>query len=178
MAEYSTIARPYAQGVFQLAKARNGFAKWSDMLEYATAVIRDPTMNALIGSPKMPRDRLAQLVIDICGDRFDEQGRNLVRLLAENRRLLVLPEIAAQYAALRAEAEATIHARLITAQPVAAEIQPRLEEALGKRLGRKVTLTTETDAHLLGGAIIRAGDLVIDGSVRGRLERLAATLSR
>jgi|HigsolmetaAR201D_1030396.scaffolds.fasta_scaffold00874_9 ATP synthase, F1 delta subunit len=178
MAEYSTIARPYAQGVFKAAQAAGNLAKWSEMLEFAAAVARDPTMNALLGSPRLTKEQLVELFLSVCGDRLDEQGRNLIRLLAENRRLQLLPQIAAQYAELRAEAEATVNARLITAQPVDPGTQQKVAQALSQRLQRKVTLSTETDASLLGGAIIRAGDLVIDGSVRGRLERLAATLSR
>ena len=148
------------------------------MLQYAAAVARDPTMNALLGSPTLTKERLAELFLSVVGEQFDELGRNLIRLLAENRRLLLLPEIASQYAKLRADAEASVNARLITAQPIEAGVEAQVAASLSMRLSRKVTLTTETDESLLGGAIIRAGDLVIDGSVRGRLERLAATLSR
>lgn len=178
MAENSTIARPYAEGVFKLAKDQGSLPKWSEMLEYAAAVARDPTMNALLGSPRIPREKLAELFIDICGQNLDEHGRNLIKLLAQNRRLAVLPELTRQYNALRAEAEATVYVRLVAAQPVTAEVQEKLAAAIGRKLDRKVQLSTETDASLVGGAIIRAGDLVIDGSVRGRLERMAASLSR
>lgn len=180
MAEYSTIARPYAQGVFKLAQAGNALVEWSDKLELAAAVARDEKMRAVLGSPKLTKEQLAELFIGVCGDKIkvDEHFRNLIRLLADNRRLMLLPEIAAQYAELRAEAEATVNARLITAQPVDPAVQAKLAEALSKRLNRKVNLATETDPALVGGAVIRAGDLVIDGSVRGRLERLTATLSR
>lgn len=178
MADYSTIARPYAQGVFKLARERDELAHWSEMLDYAAAVARDPNMNALLGSPRLTKAQMADVFIDVCGEKLDEQGRNLIRLLADNRRLILLPTIASQYAELRAEAEKTVNARLITAQPVDAKVEAAVAEALSQRLGLQVRLVTEVDESLLGGAVIRAGDMVIDGSVRGRLEKLASALSR
>lgn len=178
MAERSTIARPYAQAIFQLAQKDGGFARWTETLELLAMVTRDSNLAPLLGSPRVSRDELAGLLIEIGGTRLDQAGQNLVRLLAEQRRLELLPEIKAQFAKLRAEAEGTLAARLITAQPVDAAACDRIAAALSKRLNRKVTLTTETDPSLLGGAVVRAGDMVIDGSVRGRLERMAADLSR
>jgi F-type H+-transporting ATPase subunit delta len=178
MAELSTIARPYAQAIFQLAQASGEFSRWSDVLELLGVVAQDTNLAPLLGSPRISRQELADLVIGVAGDRLDDAGRNLVRLLAEGRRLALLPEIGTQYNQLRAVAEGTIEARLITALPVDATASDSIAAALSKRLNRKVTLTTETDASLLGGAVVRAGDLVIDGSVRGRLERMAATLNR
>ena len=178
MAETSTIARPYAQAVFKLAKAGGDFSKWSEMLDYAAVVAGDQRVAALFNNPRVDGQQLVKLFVDICGSKIDEQGVNLIRLLAENRRLDLLPEIAVQYGDMRAAEEDTLQARLITARPVDDAVQKQLAEALGKRTGRKVTLSAETDESLLGGAVIRAGDLVIDGSVRGRLERLASTLNR
>jgi len=178
MAERSTIARPYAQAIFQLAQASGDFGRWSEALQLLTVAAQDPNLAPLLGSPRISRQELADLLIEIAGDRLDAAGRNLVRLLAEGRRLVLLPDIAAQYDELRAQAEGTIEARLITAQPVDATACDKIAAALSKRLNRKVTLTAETDPSLLGGAVVRAGDLVIDGSVRGRLERMAATLNR
>jgi len=178
MAEKSTIARPYAHAVFELARQSEQLKQWSEMLEYAVAVARDPTMSALLGSPRLTRDELSRLFLDICGDHLNEEGRNLVRLLAENRRLDVLSEIRTEYETLRAQEESVLEARIISAKPVGEEMRGQLAEALSKRLDRKVALTCETDENILGGAIIRAGDLVIDGSVRGRLESLSFALSR
>ena len=178
MAETSTIARPYAQAVFKLAKSSGDLAKWSDTLDYAAVVAGDDRVAPLFNNPRVTEEQVVKLFLDICGSNIDDKGVSLIRLLAENSRLGLLPEIAAQYSELRAKEEDTLQARLITARPVDDAVQKRLAEALGKRTGRKVTLSAETDESLLGGAVIRAGDLVIDGSVRGRLERLAHTLNR
>lgn len=178
MAETSTIARPYAQAVFKLAKSGGDLAKWSDMLDYAAVVAGDQRVAELFNNPRVRDEELVKLFLDICGSNLDDQGANLIRLLAENRRLGLLPEIAVQYGEMRAKEEDTLQAQLITARPVDDAVQKQLADALGKRTGRKVTLSAETDESLLGGAVIRAGDLVIDGSVRGRLERLAHTLNR
>ncbi len=177
MAETSTVARPYAQALFELARAQQQLAQWSDVLAHAAAVARDPTMAGLIGSPRVDRQQLAGLFIEVCGGELPDTGRNLLRLLAENRRLAVLPEIARQFEVLRAEAEGITEAQVISAQPVDAAQQQRIAAALQARLGREVTLTCTTDPSLLGGAVIRAGDLVIDGSVKGKLTKLISALN-
>ncbi len=178
MADFYTIARPYAQAAFRLAREKKTLQAWSDMLGLMAEVARDQEMHAILVSPRLTPRQQQDLVLEICGDRLDEAGRNFVALLAENRRLVVLPDVAAQFEALRAEEEGTLRARLISAKPVDKAVTDTLAKALGKRMQRKVTLQAEVDESLLGGAVIRAGDLVIDGSVRGRLKRLASTLSR
>lgn len=178
MAELGTIARPYAQAVYQLAMDTQQLAQWSEFLEFAAAVARDTTMQGLLVSPRLSPIQLEEMFIKVCDDKLDEQRRNFVRLLAESRRLHLLPQISEQYAQMRAAAEKTLEARLISAQPVDAAAEKKLAAALSKRLNVTVTLTSEIDASLLGGAVIRAGDLVIDGSVRGRLQRMAAGLNR
>jgi F-type H+-transporting ATPase subunit delta len=178
MAETSTVARPYAQAVFKLAREQGDLKTWSSMLELAAVVTRDPTMLALIQSPRADAEQLASLFNDICGKGFNDQARNLVRLLAQNKRLTLLPVVAEQYELMRAEAEGVIEAELIAATPVDDAQQKKIIDALKSRLGREVSLTCSTDESLLGGAIIRAGDLVIDGSLRGRLEKLAGALTQ
>ena len=178
MAEPTTIARPYAQAVFQLAREQNRLAEWSDMLQLLGAIAEDEQMAPVLASPRPSPAELVTLFTDLCGDRLDEGGRNLVRLLAESRRLAVLPALVRQYEALRAEEEGTLQATLTSAQPVDDALRDTLAKALGKRLDRKVSLQTAVDERLLGGAVIRAGDLVIDGSVRGRLQRLTTQLNR
>ncbi|MEX0732569.1 MAG: F0F1 ATP synthase subunit delta [Aquisalimonadaceae bacterium] len=178
MADFNTIARPYAQAVFKLAREKGGLSAWSETLGLLAAVARDPRVHDLLASPRLTPAQHQELILGICGDRLDDAGRNFVALLVESRRLIALPDIADQFEALRAAEEGTLQARLISAQPVEDSVREALAKALGKRLSRKVTLHAEVDESLLGGAVIRAGDLVIDGSVSGRLTRLATSLNR
>jgi F-type H+-transporting ATPase subunit delta len=176
MAETTTVARPYAQAVFKLAREGADYKRWSDMLATAASVACDPTMLALIESPRAEHASLARLFAEVCGARLDDQARNLIKLLAQNRRLALLPMIAGLYEQMRAEAEGSVEAELIAAMEVDAAAQDKITQALKARLKRDVTLTFKVDPALLGGAVIRAGDLVIDGSVRGRLRKLAGAL--
>jgi F-type H+-transporting ATPase subunit delta len=178
MAELSTIARPYAQGVFAVAQAGNNFQHWSTMLSTAAEAAQTEQLTPLLNTSLVNRTALADVFIEACGDALDDQGRNLIRLLADNRRLGMLAQIHEQFELLRGEAEGTIDATMVAAQEVDKATQDKVAKALGQRLNRKVALSTETDPSLLGGAVIRAGDLVIDGSARGRLERLADAMSR
>jgi len=178
MAEPSTIARPYAEAVFRLAREQGRLVEWSDMLAVLEAVAVDEQMVPVLASPRPAPAQLAALFIDIAGDALDDAGRNLVRLLAENRRLRNIQALRVQYEGLRAEEEGTLSAELVSALPVDDTVRDALAAALGVRLKRKVALRTSVDPDLLGGAVIRAGDMVIDGSVRGRLQRLATQLSR
>lgn len=177
MAEKSTVARPYAQALFELASAQRQFGPWSERLQLLTAVVSDPRMQRLIGNPRVTRAQLAGLITDICGDRLDAHARSLVGVLVENRRLDLLPEIGALFAQYRAEAERIVQAEVVSAFPLSAEQEAGIAAVLKQRLGREISLKSSTDAALLGGAVIRAGDLVIDGSVTGHLDRLANALS-
>lgn len=177
-ADFNTIARPYAQAVFKLARDNGQLGHWSDTLGLLAAVARDDRVHPLLASPRLSPGEAEELILGICGEHLDAAGRNLVRLLAEKGRLIVLPFLAEQYEVLRATEEGTLDATIVSAKPLDEQHQATLEASLGQRLQRKVRLTSEIDETLMGGAIIRAGDLVIDGSVRGRLNRLAAALNR
>ena len=177
MAEKSTIARPYAEAVFQLAQESGQLQARSELPQPPAPITSDADMQSLIGNTSINREQLAQLVIDVAADVMTEQGQNLVRLLAENRRLDVVAEIAEQYDALKAEAEKTVEAEIIAAQEVSAEQQAKIAERLKARLGRDVSLTCKVDESLMGGAIIKAGDMVIDGSVSGQLNKLSVALA-
>jgi F-type H+-transporting ATPase subunit delta len=178
MADITTAARPYAKAVFELALEHSRFDKWSEMLTLMAAVAHDPTMHALLESPRLSREQASELFISICQERIDEQGQNVIKLMAENRRLTLLPEVAAIYEHMRADAEGKIEAVVTSAETLTEDETNAIVLSLKKRLGREVSLSARTDPSLLGGAVIRAGDLVIDGSIRGKLEKLATALSR
>lgn len=176
-ADKSTIARPYAQAAFDEARERQALGSWAQALAVAAQVVRDPDVQRLLGNPRIAPQQLAQLVIEVAGPQLDEPGRNFVRTLAENRRLEVLPEIAALFERLKDEAEGTIDVTVTSAVELPAEQRSRLVTALEKRLSRRVELHCEIDPQLIGGAVLRAGDMVIDGSLRSRLERLEHQLT-
>jgi len=177
MAEKSTVARPYAKAIFELASDGDSMAAWSELLTVAAEVARDRGFKELLGSPLMEDQQLADLVIDVCGERADQLGRNLIRVLAENDRLAYLPEIDLEFERLRAEAEQIVDVQVTSSIELGEAQQQKIAAAMGERLGKNVRLHCEIDESLLGGAVVRAGDLVIDGSLRGRLERLAGALT-
>ncbi|MCH8542206.1 MAG: F0F1 ATP synthase subunit delta [Alcanivorax sp.] len=178
MAELTTIARPYAKAAFQFAQAASGLAQWEKMLGVAAVVAEDPAMRAFLAQPALSYQRKAESFAEVCGDDLlDESGRNFIALLAQNERLALLPAIFSMFHAFVAEQEAFVDAEIVSAHALEADETERLVAALTKRLGREVRATTSVDDSLIGGVVIRAGDTVIDGSVRGRLSRLAEQLN-
>lgn len=177
MAEKNTIARPYAKALFELALAQKKLGAWSENLALLASVARDERVRKLLVSPHVTITELADLFIAIGGKGLDEHGANFVRTLAASRRLGFLPEIAAIFEKLKAESENTADVTVISAAPLDAEQRKKYAAAMEKRLKREVRLHCEVDPTLLGGAILRADDLVIDGSLRGRLERLSAEVT-
>lgn len=178
MAELSTLARPYAKAVFEMAREGRSFVAWSKQLAALVEAVQQPQIAAVLGHPALTRVALAEVVAKTAGDALDAQGQALVRLLAENGKLTAVPELRAQFEQLRAEHEARVAVEITSAAPVAEAQKAALSQAVAKRLQREVEITWSTDESLVAGALIRAGDLVIDGSVRGELERLATQLSR
>lgn len=178
MAENSTIARPYAQAAFDIAKEQGDLKGWSDMLQLVAAVTSDAVMSDMISNPSIEREKIVEIIVDVCAGNLNDTAKNFVKVLAENGRLNVVAEIALGYEEHRAEAEKTVEAEVTSAFPLSEAQAKSMTEALKKRLGREVTLITSIDESIVGGAIIRAGDLMIDGSVSGRLEKLATTLMR
>lgn len=177
MAEARTVARPYAEAAYALARERSQAPAWSGMLALAAAVVADARITHLDADPSFDRARLADVMVGLCGEGQSEQARNFLRLLVDNRRLALLPEIAALYEELRREAEARVEATVVSAFALEpAQIQS-IAAGLKRRLRREVNVTTQIDTQLIGGVLIRAGDLVIDASVRGRLNKLAASLN-
>ena len=177
MAEIASLARPYVRAVFETAKGDSDLSGWSDQLSALAQVISDPQVAELDGSPKISAEDLGNLINDILGAHLSDKGKNLVRLLASNGRLSLAGEMAAQYEVLRAEAENQIEAEVETATAISDSQRDSIATALEKRLGRKVKLEASVNEDLLGGAVIRAGDWVFDGSVRTQLAKMASTVS-
>jgi F-type H+-transporting ATPase subunit delta len=178
MSENITLARPYAEAAFQLAQDSKALKQWSEMLALSAAVAADPRVARLAVDPRVARERFTQLFLDICGKALSKEGANFIRVLQDNRRIALLPEIAQLFEARRAEAEGRIEAQVVSAFAITPEQTGKIATALKKKFGREVSVTTSVDAALIGGMIIRAGDVVIDGSVRGKLLALASHLNR
>jgi F-type H+-transporting ATPase subunit delta len=175
MAERLTIARPYAKAVFRLAAERQQLPQWSTFLARAAATVADPQLRPLLNHPNVAAEQLIELISGVAGSEPDPETRNLLRSLAANRRLSFLPEIAQHFERLRAEAERTLDVTVTSAVELNSEQRERFAAAMRKRLNRDVHLHCEIDPTLIGGAVIRADDLVIDGSVRAGLTQLAAS---
>ncbi|MFZ5573617.1 MAG: F0F1 ATP synthase subunit delta [Pseudomonadota bacterium] len=176
MSELSTLARPYAEAVFRTAQAENDLAGWSQRIATLATIVSDPQVAALIADPAVPAERVADLVIEVAGAELGERGANLVKVLAENDRLTLLPEIRAQFEALKADAEGTLEATITSAQPLTQAQIDDLVAGLRARFNRAVNVQVAVDPELIGGAVIAIGDQVIDGSVKGRLQKMAFTL--
>ena len=178
MAELATLARPYASAAFDLARSNDRLDRWSRMLAMLSAMASTPEAQALIGSPALPSEAKAHGLIDIVRDELDDGGRRFLHVLADNKRLELLPEIAEQFEARKAEAEQVLDVEIATAVELTDAQRKDYAEALERRYSQEVNVTTAVDPGLVGGAVVRAGDTVIDGSVRGRLTRLIEALQR
>lgn len=177
MAEKATIARPYARAAFAHAQAHGALAQWSQVLAIAAAVVADPQVAKLLGNPKVMPEQLVDLIAEVSAGQVGADARNFLLTLAENGRLGLAPEIAAMYETLRADVENVADVELVSAVPLTDAQQQRLAVALKKRLKREVRLHCSVEPALIGGAVIRAGDFVIDGSLKSRLDRLAAEMN-
>jgi F-type H+-transporting ATPase subunit delta len=174
MAERATLARPYARAAFESAQASNKLGDWSQLLAGASAVVSDTRVAGLLSNPKVSSTQLVEFIIDVLGGNLDEHARNFLSTLAENHRLGVLPEITSAYEELRAAQENVADVQITSAIQVNDAQRQRLADALRKRLKREVRLHCDVDPGLIGGAVIRSGDLVIDGSLKAQLDRLTA----
>lgn len=177
MAERKTLARPYAEAVFQMAQERTDLKAWGDMLDLAAAVAGDDQIKAVLHNPQVERDAIAGLFESVIGKAMVKDGGNFIKLLLENDRITLLPEIAELFRDFRAKAESRVEAEVLTAYKLTAAQTKAIAEGLKRRLGREVDIVSTVDASLLGGVVIRADDLVIDGSVKGYLQSLSSQIT-
>ena len=183
MADNNTIARPYAQATFDIASESGTLSAWSEALETAAALLEDGRVSQYLSDPAFNDGQRLEFLTGLfvkAGDDLlvggDAKGTNLLKLLLENDRIAVLPEIAAHFETLKAQIENTVDVTVTSASPLSAEQQAEISRALTERLGREVRIETAIDENLIGGAVIQAGDIVIDGSLRARLEGLTTAL--
>ncbi len=181
MADFETTARPYARAVFELASDEGALEQWSDLLASAAVIAADDDMQTVFATPAILAHQRAELFLSVVDDAkitVDDHFKNLIKLLAENGRLAALPSIASIFDRLKQAAEGKIEVLVRSAQTLSDAEQGKIAESMAKRLGKEVKLTTEVDELLIAGAIISAGDLVIDGSARGRMEKLTLAVNK
>lgn len=179
MTQALTLARPYARAAFSIAREAGAFAQWSQALAFSARVAADPQIAGLLGHPRLAdADAVALLAPSDDNAGAGQAFADFLALLAENRRLALLPEIAGQYEQLRADAEHIVRATVTSASELPAGELDSIRAALKRRFGREVELETAIDQALIGGAVIAAGDVVIDGSLRGKLARLQSALAQ
>jgi len=183
VADNNTVARPYAQAIFDVADSAGLLGDWSGSLATAGQLLGDRGLVAYLGNPAFDDGQRLEFLTGLFGKADasllaggDKKGTNFLKLLIENGRVAVLPEISAHFEALKAKVENSVDAVVTSAVALSKEQEQDIASSLKKRLGREVNVTTEIDENLIGGAVIRAGDVVIDGSIRARLEGLATCL--
>ena len=174
--ESTTIARPYAEATFARALETDSVDKWADMLELLQYLVTDPDVAGLISGRRLDREQMTSLLLDVAGDQFTDEGQNLVRIVVEGGRLEVVPEINALYTDLKNAHQGALEVSVSSAYVLKPAQEKQLADALSKKLGREIHITSTKDPDLIGGVKIRAGDMVIDGSVAGQLTKLANEL--
>jgi F-type H+-transporting ATPase subunit delta len=177
MAELTTLARPYAKAAFEFANENGALDAWSGALGFLAQVVANPSVERMIEDPAVSDGELLKMFDAVAGDKLSEHSTNFLRLLIENGRLNTLPDVAALFEIMKAEAEGAVDVDVTSVEPVSDDYKQRLTESLKRKLGRDVRLHFSIDESLIGGALIRAGDLVIDGTVRGRLQQLTGALA-
>ncbi len=175
MSELTTIARPYAQAAFDFALEKKALAPWSEMLMFAAEVVKNKDIQDILDAG-FAAGKLTEIFMSVCGEQFDEYGQNLIKVMAENGRLKALPQVCEQFMLLKHEHEKTIEVEVISAIALSDDQLTAIGEKLERRLERNIKLNCSVDETLIAGVVIRAGDLVIDNSVRGKLKRLNDTL--
>lgn len=177
MSQLTTLARPYAKAAFKAAEEGASLQTWSQGLGLLAALLQQDKVAAYMGNPAHSGEQQANTLLALCGDELDAKLQNLVRLLASNKRLPLLPEIHVLFEDLKAERERVVEVDVVSAFPLDAEAEAKLTASLKSRLDREVKLSSRVDKSLIGGMVVRAGDLVIDSSVRGKLKKLTETMN-
>ena len=178
MIEPTTLARPYARAAFEHARAAGDLAAWQAALSELAAITAEPKVSAAMRDPNQTAAQRAATLSGLAGDAVPPAVANLLAIMADNGRLSLLPEVAMLFDQLKQAVESTVAVHVTSAYPLSDAETQQLADTMQEKLARSITLTSETDPSLLGGALIRADDLVIDGSVRGRLNKLAGTLTQ
>ena len=176
MSELATLARPYAVAVFKRAKETGSIAKWSQGLAFMSAVLRDQEISVIVDNPKVNTERLSALMLDICQEQVDGEGENFLKLLVQNKRLALVPYIAKIFEEYKADDEGYNDVEVTTAYAFSKEEKQTFASKLEKTLSKKIHMNVHVDKSLIGGVLVRAGDRVIDGSIRGQLQQLAKRL--
>lgn len=176
MAELTTLARPYAKAAFEYALAANKLQSWFEALEVAAAIAEQDQMKKALSSSVLSAEQKASVFVQVCGEKLDEKLKNFIRTLASNKRLALLPYIKELFAKMKAQQEKSIEVEVTAAYELPVDLINKLAQALSAKLSRVVTVQSSVDKSLLGGAIIHTGDMVIDGSIRGRLAKLAEAM--
>lgn len=178
MTDFTTAARPYANAVYDTASESNSLDSWGDALTNLAAIVSDAQISKLLESPDLGKAEKGELIIKVLGDNLTDKQQNLVRLMAENNRLKLMPDVLAQFEVARAKAENKIEAEITSAFELSAEQVSELVNTLKNKLGSDITVTTSIDESLIGGVIIKAGDTIIDASMKSQLDSLALSLGR
>lgn len=176
-AELITIARPYARAAFATAVNSDQLSKWSEMLELLATVSCDSSVQAMLANPSLTQGQRAQLLVDISGEQIDQKGKNFISLLAEYKRIELLPEVHHLFELLKANHEKTVEVEVVSAYEVSEEDEKRLTETLKTKLKRDVHISSSVDKSLIGGLVVRTEDSVIDNSISSRLAKLAHAMN-
>jgi F-type H+-transporting ATPase subunit delta len=175
MSELTTVARPYAKAAFEFALDNSAIDEWFEMLSFAAEVAKNDDMNQFLNG-SVASESMAELFIKVCGEQLNGKGQNFVKVMAESRRLTALPAVVSLFADMRNEYIKEINVDVFAATELTETQTTNLIASLEKRLARKVKLNCSVDTSVVGGLLIKAGDTIIDGSVRGKLDRLATAL--
>jgi F-type H+-transporting ATPase subunit delta len=177
MAELSTLARPYAKAAFEFARDNDALAQWSETLSLAAQITQQQQVAQLLSSPSLTSGQMAETFGGLLGDDLTTKAANFIGALAMNKRLLLLPYISEQFQALKAQQEQTVNVEVTSAFELSEAEAAQLTKALSTNLSREVKLSSTVDADLIGGVVVRAGDMVIDGSIRNKLAQLTDAMN-